>query len=273
MENQKLPVLIVGYPGDMAKRTLHAVDKSQDFKVVHASDESLRYALSRSSASLSGKDVNGVLSIPSSEHEPWINELKSKYPNLIAINYATAKGFDVNFLLAKNNIPFISAVTGHTRERESELVIAVQESQTCAVIDKNMNPALVIKGAMFRYAAENFPGALKGFTGYGIDSHKKGKKDAISGTLVNWAEDIKKLGVDFVPQNGDRTGVYHHGDHFLRITSPDGTTKLTDQTEVFGRESYITGTVDYALPFLVKAISSGKVGEVYNMEDVLKGIV
>ena len=166
-----------------------------------------------------------------------------------------------------HKIPFISGVTGASKKNEEFLVEEVKKSDTWAIIDKNMSPALVIVGEMLRYAAETFPGALEGFSGYGIDSHQSTKLDPISGTLVGWGGLIKKLGVNFKPSEGDRTAEYGHGDHFIRLASEDGKVKLTIQTEVLGRETYAQATVKQVLPFLVK----GEKGNVYTTSDVLKG--
>ena len=177
--------------------------------------------------------------------------------NLFGINFATAEGYDVNFMFAEQGIPFISGITGVSKEEESGLVKCVEASEINAVIDKNMNPALVLMGAMLRYASVQFPNALEGFSGYGIDSHQMGKKDEISGTMVKWADYFK----------ADRTAKFGHGYHDIKLMGPDGTTELNFGTKVLGRDSYADFTIKRALPFLVGKDKDK--GLVYSMEDVL----
>ncbi len=186
------------------------------------------------------------------------------------INFATASGYGVNSLFVKYGIPFISGVTGATKEEESRLVEEVEKSNLCAIIDKNMSVPLVVFGAMLKYAAENFPGALKGYTGWGIDGHQSSKKDEISGTLVKWKVFWELLGVDFYTAKGDRTSKVGHGDHTMEVSSPERDVTLGFLTRVLGRQTYAQGVVEKALPFLTSSTEKGKQGKVYDMESVLR---
>ncbi len=272
----KKQVLLAGLPGDMATMIKDEIEASSDFELVNGGGNTKvaltgeylkKYPISAKFLIDYTNEKNIVLYQPE-DHEEIIGRLKEDHKdNLYAINFATAEGYETNFLFTKFKIPFISGVTGAPKKMESDLVTTVKESGTWAVIDKNMSPSLVIVGEMLRYAAETFPGALEGFSGYGIDSHQLTKKDDISGTLVKWGGLIKKLGVNFKPAKGDRTAKYGHGDHFIRIASEDGNVKVTIQTEVLGRETYAQGTIRQALPFLVK----GKKGNVYTTSDALRG--
>ncbi|MCK4522330.1 MAG: hypothetical protein KAU20_07195 [Nanoarchaeota archaeon] len=282
---EKTNIILAGLPGDMPTRVKNVIDEIYNFELTtltHLEDRKPHY-IALTGLKLKDKDIDKEYQdkyrketntdlIKPENHEGILATLKEEYKDsLFGINFATKEGYDVNFKFVKYGIPFISGVTGASKEQENELEKVVKESGICAVIDKNMSPALVVFGAMLKYASQTFPRALEGYSGYGIDSHQSTKKDEISGTLVKWAEPIKELGINFIPTKGDRTADYGHGDHFIRIASPDGTVKLTFQTEVLGRDTYAQGTVEKAMPFLTKKMDQGEKGQVYTMIDVLKG--
>jgi len=272
-------IILVGLPGDMPTRIGNIVNETKNVNLAKYDQDDTALT----GEEIKGKKIDdkfiadyynskGIHLIPPEDHEKTLVELKKGYKDsLLGINFATVEGHGVNSLFVKYEIPFIYGGTGVDPEEESKLEKAVKESNICAVIDKNMSTPLVVFGAMLKYAGETFPGALKGFSGYGVDSHQDTKKDPISGTFVKWGDAIKKLGVNFVPTKGDRTATYGHGDHFIRIASPDGKVKLTFQTEVLERDTYAQGTVEKALPFLVNAMEKGEKGKVYSMANTLRG--
>ena len=298
-------ILLVGLPGDMPTRILKQIQASGKYALAEMTGKAnidLTGMLKRDVSfgiALTGETIkdqpitdsfredylnaNKILLAKPNEHRQVVRVLREVHgANLFGINFADAGGYDVNFLLAEHGIPFISGSTGAPKERESALVKAVQEAAIPAVIDKNMSVPLVLVGAALQHLAKTFPNSLQGFSGWGIDSHQTGKKDTISGTLVKWAEPLKALGINFYTAEGDRTSPFLHGDHYLRMQSPDGTVKLDIQTQVSGRETYVSGTLDYALPFLIGHAreevpqqvfkEAGGKGRVYSMIDVLKAI-
>ncbi len=261
--------VIAGLPGDMASRIHESIKKrvipsaltGKEIKGKEITDEFIE----------DYKEKTGITLCRPDKHELTLKDcIKYCGVSLYGINFATASGYEVNSLFVKHEIPFISGVTGATKEQESQLVKEVQKSKTCAIIDKNMSVPLVIFGAMLNYAAENFSGALKGYTGWGIDSHQSSKKDKISGSLVKWEDFFEQLGVEFYSAEGDRTSPLGHGDHTMEIASPDRTVTLGLSTRVLGRQTYVQGVVEKALPFLISSIEKGEQGKVYDMESVLK---
>lgn len=278
---ENIQVLVAGFPGDMSTRVFNLLGSDINAEFSRASmpnrttpvlcghehkgqpiDDFMRNMYSKE---------DGIIMIKPDEIDENLKTLKTQIPRKIyGINFADASGYDVNFKFVEHGIPFISGVTGASHEQESELVKAVVKSDICAVIDKNMSPALVVFGAMLKYAAETFPGALKGYTGFGIDEHQVAKKDGISGTLLKWTPYLEKLGIDFVPLKGSRKGDYGHADHIMRVSSPSGDVRLNWMTEVLGRDTYARGTVEKALPFL-RDVMENHSGGVYDMETVLRG--
>jgi len=276
-------IILAGLPGDMGTLIKDIVESTKGLKLAKLVDNQYTVFFPAALTGTKIKDkvideefIHSYLKnerirlIPPKDHEKVLEKMKEDYKeDLYGINFATAEGYSVNHLFAERDIPFISGVTGASPEKESELVKAVQSSDTCAIIDKNMSAPLIIFGSMLKYAAEKFPGALKGYTGYGIDEHQETKKDPISGTLVKWQKAFEKLGVKFYSANGSRQGGYGHADHFIRVSSPKGDVKLNFMTEVLGRDTYAQGTIESGLSFLATAINMKKKGKVYSMEDAL----
>jgi dihydrodipicolinate reductase len=277
MDKNLTSVIVSGMPGDMATRVYREIQHSKEFMI-----PMLMGRRGGGVISLTGmtdleeiakyQDKNNLSGmIEPARHDVFLEEIKKQNPDILGVNFADAKGYDVNFKFVKYEIPFICGSTGATKEQESELVQAVKNSNLCAVIDKNMSIPLVLFGEMLNYAAREFPGALKGYTGFGVDEHQASKADGISGTLLKWADAYKALGIDFTPVKGSRKGDYGHADHFMRVSSPGGDVRINWMTEVMGRETYAKGTVEKSLPFLRDRMKAGEKGKVYSMTDVLKG--
>ena len=136
---------------------------------------------------------------------------------------------------------------------------------------------------MIKYAADNFPGAFRGYSLEITESHQNGKVDT-SGTAKAMVNYFNRLGIPFnseqivmirepvqqiargIPQNA-LTG---HGWHTYTLKSEDQTVLFRFTHNVNGRETYTTGTID-AIRYLNEKIIAGEKGRVYNMIDVLKG--
>ena len=277
-------ILLAGLPGNMATHMLHRLQE-KDYRL--ASPHSGQTATALTGTHRKNKDGElvemtskfidnykertGIRLVRPDIHNQTVESLKQQHgDNLYLINFANEEGYNVNFISAENNIPFITGITGAPEERESELVREVNNADIPAVIDKNMHPALVVFGAMLNYAQENFPGALENWGGIGTESHQSDKSDPMSGTLGKLAGYIRNLGVDFATRDGGRNIEAGHGDHYISLRSPNVDTRINLITEVTGRESYAIGTVDYALPFLIDRARRRETG-VYDMIDVLGG--
>lgn len=265
-------VTLVGLPGDMATRNKNVIDS---LPRINLADSCALTGEKHRGQTIDEKFISryeektGIRLFKPHMHEIRLLQLRDDYVSLYGINAATAEGYGVNELFVKNKIPFISMTTGVSAEEEGRLVGLVKGSKVNAIIDKNMSSALVVFGAMLNYAAEKFPNALEGYTGFGMDEHQKTKTDPISGSLLKWQKAFEKMGVDFYSALGSRKGDYGHADHFMRVSSPTGDVKLNWMTEVLGRDTYANGAVRKGLPFLIEADKKGIKGKVYSMEDAL----
>ncbi|MFZ5955184.1 MAG: hypothetical protein ACOYT4_02060 [Nanoarchaeota archaeon] len=286
-------IILSGLPGDMATKIKDRIIDLPNFDLVQRFFQGLvphdgthpeyekRFALTGNQ--IKGKSIDSrfienyenqhdIKLVSPVDHQSIISLASTNYSGkIIGINFATAEGYNVNHLFAYYNIPFISGVTGVNKEQENDLEMRIKDSNICAVIDKNMSVPLVLISEMLKHISGEFSNSLTGFSGYGIDSHQKTKKDNVSGTLTKWSEYLDALGISFYCADGDRTAEYGHGDHFIRIASPEGDVKITLQTEVLGRTTYIDGVINHALPFLLNKMISGKKGQIYSMGDVLRG--
>lgn len=188
----------------------------------------------------------------------------------IAVDFSTPDAYLPNCMFyIQNEIPFVIGTTGATKEQIKDIKKRIRHSKISAVIDQNMSIELVLIGSALDYLANTFPNALKGHTGYGIDSHQKNKKDRISGTLIKWGTQIKELGVKFHMAEGARVAEYGHAYHDIRIMNQEGNVRITLNTAVEGRDTYMHGTFK-AVDFLMEKMGVEK-GKVYSMTDVLKG--
>ncbi len=257
----KEKIIISGFPGNVAMKCALAVSELEDFEL--------------SAYGLTGEDINETNITVNNETITLLNpgeraKYKDKFINSIGIDYTTPSSYVDNCMFfIESNIPFIIGTSGAALEDIETIINKVESSNISAIIDANMSIELSLVGAALQYLATEFPNTLKNHTGYGFESHQKGKKDN-SGTLIKWGDNIKDLGVNFEIADGIRNTNYGHAYHNLSLSNSQGNLRINLRTEVEGRDTYVEGTM-LSLSFLSKMLKKER-GKVYSMLDVLKSI-
>ncbi|CAM8984765.1 unnamed protein product [Rhodiola kirilowii] len=227
---------------------------------------------------VAGKDiqVHGT-----SGREDVLKSVLDDHPNLIVVDYTVPDAVNVNAeLYCKVGVPFVMGTTGGDRQK---LMKTVQDSNIYAVISPQMGKQVVAFLAAMEIMAEQFPGALSGYSMQVSESHQSSKLDT-SGTAKAFISCFQKLGVSFdmdevqlirdPKQQLEMVGVPEehlggHAFHMYHITSPDQTVSFEFQHNVCSRSIYAEGTVDAVL-FLAKKIQAKDSKRIYNMIDVLR---
>ncbi|CAM8892454.1 unnamed protein product [Rhodiola kirilowii] len=227
---------------------------------------------------VAGKDiqVHGT-----SGREDVLKSVLDDHPNLIVVDYTVPDAVNDNAeLYCKMGVPFVMGTTGGDRQK---LMKTVQDSNIYAVISPQMGKQVVAFLAAMEIMAEQFPGALSGYTMQVLESHQSSKLDT-SGTAKAFISCFQNLGVSFdmdevqlirdPKQQLEMVGVPEehlggHAFHMYHITSPDQTVSFEFQHNVCGRSIYAEGTVDAVL-FLAKKIQAKDGKCIYNMIDVLR---
>ncbi len=200
----------------------------------------------------------------------------------LAVDYTTPDAaLDNVRWYAGSDVPFVMGTTSFDLAEARRLVAA---SGVSAVIAPNMAVPIVLLQAAARWLAAEFPGALAGARLKVVESHQANKRDT-SGTakaLVASAnelgvpiplEDIEKVRDPERQQNEIGVPPEHlagHAFHRYELTAAAGTVELVLEHNVLGRRVYAEGTIA-ALRFLQSKIAGGSRGEVFTMEDVLRG--
>lgn len=216
-----------------------------------------------------------------SGRDATIEQLKSQYPNLMAVDYTVPDVIhEMADLYVKHNLPFVMGTTGGDRARLAREVTA---AGLFAVIAPQMGKQIVAFQAMMEMMADNFPGAFAGYTLRVIESHQSTKKDT-SGTAKAIVASFNRLGLDFdvagielVREREQQLGRMRvpeahldgHAYHTYQLVSPDGSVSFEFQHNVCGRSVYAEGTVDACL-FLQRQVAGGAEQRLYNMIDVLR---
>jgi len=268
-----MQILMAGLPGSMASLVAQMiVDGDSDLELMpfalsgetHGGEE-WRY----------GEVVVDL--IPPERHKNYLASL-SRLPDVIAVDFSRAAATEENVgLYILRNIPFIMGTTGGDPIAMASLV---QNSNICAVIAPNMDPALVTVQSMFEWVAEQFPGSLSGFELSVKESHQAAK-EGVSGTARAMAILFSKLGVSFPgginsirdPNVQLELGIRNltgHGYHWYTVVSADGSVRIELSTQAEGRDGYSRGTIR-AIRFLQDALGRGYRGRIYSMVDVLRG--
>uniref|UniRef100_A0A7N0UBA9 4-hydroxy-tetrahydrodipicolinate reductase n=1 Tax=Kalanchoe fedtschenkoi TaxID=63787 RepID=A0A7N0UBA9_KALFE len=227
---------------------------------------------------VAGKDiqVHGT-----SGREDFLKSVLDEHPDLIVVDYTVPDAVNDNAeLYCKVGVPFVMGTTGGDRQK---LMKTVQDSNVYAVISPQMGKQVVAFLAAMEIMAEQFPGALSGYSMQVLESHQSSKLDT-SGTAKAFISCFQKLGVSFdmdevqlirdPKQQLEMVGVPEehlggHAFHMYHITSPDQTVSFEFQHNVCGRSIYAEGTVDAVL-FLAKKIQAKDGKRIYNMIDVLR---
>lgn len=269
-------IVMSGPPGKMASLVADTI-------LTKEKDMSLRnMALTGSDQSnncVIGKELFLLHLFGPEKHEKILSSIINQ--NLIVVDFTQPDVVNRNAkLYCKLGIPFVMGTTGGDRSKLEQTVI---DSGNTAVIAPNMAKPIVVMQAMLEYAAQNFPGALKGYNMSVVESHQASKLDT-SGTAKAMVSYFQKLGIDFDVKDIDKIrdrciqnvdlGIPNgyldgHGHHNYILDSGDKTVHLEFIHNVNGRQVYADGTID-AVRFLYKKLG-GEKGKVYTMIDVLKG--
>jgi 4-hydroxy-tetrahydrodipicolinate reductase len=252
---------------------------------VRAGCELVPFSLTGSSEAVAVGNI-GVCGIPveligPEERQRRMDDIRSKYPNMVIVDYTLPQAVNENAkFYCKNRLPFVMGTTGGDRELLLKDVLA---SGNYGVIAPNMGKQIVAFQTMMEMMADKFPGCFSGYTLNVVESHQRTKVDT-SGTAKAVVESMRRMCLDSfkdsdiervrdTSQQIDRMGVPEsalsgHAFHTYTLTSPDGSVTLEFKHNVVGRVVYAEGTVDACI-FLAKQIEGGAEKKVYNMIDVL----
>lgn len=287
----KIRVLPSGLPGKMASLLAREIRKQDDMELLPFALTGPNQPKYTSLYGIGGEDMRTVLKslktlddmpirlIPPEEHKQYLIEDENRRMADVIADFTWPDSLNRNVeLYAKAGVPCVVGTTGGDRQK---LVDTIKGSKTSAVIATNFGKPLVLVQAMLEYAADEFPGALKGYMIDISESHQKTKKDK-SGTATLWATFFNKMGIelDFEEMIRDeerqlalgvpKEHLGGHAYHWYNIKSPDLNTKVNIATLVNGRSVYVEGTLD-AIRFLYKKVKEGSKGEVFSAVDVLRG--
>ena len=227
------------------------------------------------------REFEGVHLKPPKGHDSYLSRFLGKADSTIIVDFTQPDVVNRNAeLYCKLGIPFVMGTTGGDRKALEQAVV---DSRNIAVIAPNMAKPIVLLQAMLEYAAQTFPGALKGFEMGVTESHQAAKKDT-SGTAKAMVAHFNQLGVPFDVQDiwGVRDPTRQlvcvgvppayldgHGYHQYDVFSRDSKVRLKIEHNVDGRQVYADGAID-AIKFLHRKVQAGERGKVYSMIDVLK---
>lgn len=269
---EKIKVIVNGLPGKMATEIAQAVINSKDMEL-------LPYSLT--GPEIDSKMIVLDICFPVTLYSPDEKDklLSGGIPGIIVdFTHPSAINENVTFY-TDNKISFVLGTTGF----DFGLIIQkVMKAKMTAVVAPNMAKEIVAFQAMMEYAAENFPGAFKGYNLEVAESHQKTKADT-SGTAKAVINSFNKLGVPFTIDQIDkkRSEVDYealgippeywngHGWHTYTLKKPDNSVFFQFTHNVNGREAYISGTLE-AVRFLhtVNSLPFEYCG-VYTMQSVL----
>jgi 4-hydroxy-tetrahydrodipicolinate reductase len=203
---------------------------------------------------------------------------QAKKTGAIVIDFTTPEAALANASwYCRNDLPFVMGTTGFNQQ---QMVDLVSSSKINAVIAPNMAAPIVALMAGLRWATEQFPGVLEGFTLSGFESHQSSKKDK-SGTGLKIVELLAQLGANATPQqlrsvreqseqlslgipSEHLTG---HGWHRYQLTNDTEQVALALEHHINGRSLYAAGALKAAAYLSSKRDRSG---QVFSMLDVLK---
>ncbi len=266
------PVLIAGMPGKMAAEVATLVAEATDLALHEVGitgpvSDGQVLAFGNQSVRLVADDSLPSLALPA---------------DTIAVDYTTPEAALGNARwYTQQGVPFVMGTTGYDMSEAHRLVA---ESEVSAVIAPNMGTPIVLLQAAGRWLAEQFPNAMAGSDLTIRESHQATKRDT-SGTAKAMVDYFRGLGVpyevDQIEQvrDADRqreelaipeehlTG---HAFHRYELTAAADTVQLVLEHNVVGRRVYAEGTLQ-AVRFLQERIAAGSRGEVFSMEDVLRG--
>jgi 4-hydroxy-tetrahydrodipicolinate reductase len=266
------PIFIAGLPGKMAAETAALVAASDDFELF---DIGLSSPIHEGETLDIGDQMVGLVASDSLVAVALPAET-------LAVDYTTPDAaLDNVRWYVENDVPFVMGTTSFDLDEAKRLVA---ESGVSAVIAPNMAAPIVLLQAAARWLAAEFPGALAGAELTVVESHQAHKRDT-SGTAKALVASTNALGVPFPIDNIEKIrdperqqseiGVpaehlAGHAFHRYELTAAAGTVQLVLEHNVLGRRVYAEGTLA-ALRFLQAKLAAGSRGEVFTMEDVLRG--
>lgn len=267
-----IPIFIAGLPGKMAAETAALVAASDDFELF---DIGLSSPIHEGETLDIGDQMVGLVASDSL--------IAVALPaDTLAVDYTTPDAaLDNVRWYVENDVPFVMGTTSFDLAEARRLV---GESSISAVIAPNMAVPIVLLQAAARWLAAEFPGALTGAELKVVESHQANKRDT-SGTAKALVMSANGLGVPFPidsiekvrdPQRQQREiGVppehlAGHAFHRYELSAAAGTVELVLEHNVLGRRVYAEGTLA-ALRFLQAKLAANSRGEVFTMEDVLRG--
>ena len=271
-------VMINGLPGRMASETAKVFLENQDrFTLVPYSFS----GPNQGGGKIWEHDGFKIQLLDPYERE-WMPPKLENYKLFRVVDFTLPEAVIPNVTFyCRNGWPFVLGTTGGDYDEVENLV---HRSPISAVVNPNMSIPIIVLQAAFAYAAEQFPGALEGWTIDITESHQKGKADT-SGTAKLLIKYFKELGVladvEKVqkirePEQQKEMGIPQeyltgHGYHTYKLSSPDKTVELGLSHNILGRRTYAYGTMK-AVEFLHNQLAVGSIGEVFNMMDVLKNL-
>jgi len=265
------PILIAGLPGKMAAEVATLVAAADDLDLLPTGltspiHEGESHSLAGATVELIGDDSLAGLALPA---------------DTVAVDYTTPDAALANVRwYAQQGVPFVMGTTSFDRSEAAELVAA---SEASAVIAPNMAAPIVLLQAAGEHLASQFPGAMADAELSIRESHQAGKKDT-SGTAKAMVDYFRRLGVEYDVEAIDKlrnagaqraAGVPEehlggHAFHRYELHAAAGTVQLVLEHNVIGRRVYAEGTLA-AVRFLRERVAAGSRGEVFSMEDVLRG--
>lgn len=267
--------MVSGLPGNMASLIAGEIIPQEDMVLSHVGlSHTRRETILVTADPQHGSECHGVSLFPEAEH---MKAIITEEPDMV-VDFTTGSSVKNCQLYCDLSIPFVMGSTGADRAKMESMVA---QSNISAVIAPNMASPVVVIQAMLEYAAQNFSGALSGYSLKIAESHQAGKKD-ISGTARAFEKLLNVMGAV-----SDEDGILSvrdpfvqkrlcgispeylggHGHHEYVFVSGDKTVHLALVHNIDGRRVYVDGTIK-AIRFL--AYKLGVPGKVFSMVDVLK---
>ena len=272
---RNLSVMVAGLPGNMSTFVAGGIIEQEDMILadVGLSHSRQRSILVRANQQDDSKSQDVSL-IPEVRHKGAILSTK---PDII-VDFASGSSVKNCKMYCELGIPFVMGSTGGDLIAMKSLV---EQSNISAVIAPNMASPIVVIQSMLEYAAQNFPGALDGYSLKITESHQAGK-EGVSGTAMAFEKLWNEIGAV-----SDEDGILSvrnrlfqkrifeireehldgHGYHEHALDSPNRDVHLALVHNIDGRNVYVDGTIQ-AIRFM--AYKLGVKGKVFSMVDVLK---
>lgn len=269
-------LLIAGLPGKMALETALLIEESDRFEL-------LSQAITSPARHGETCQVGGqTLTLVGCDRRDELAGLSDTADDVMAIDYSTPDAALANAAwYAERGIPFVMGTTGYDADEVKSLLA---QSSISAVVAPNMAAPIVMMQAAMRWLSAEFPGACAESQLTVRESHQQGKRDT-SGTAKALVASFQQLGVPFEIDQIDKVreperqcnevGVPEehlsgHAFHRYDLSAAEGTVNLALEHNVVGRRVYAEGTL-LAVRFLSAKLKAGSQGELFSMEDVLRG--